>query len=661
MARFLLFLLGVVALAAGAADAYLGGAEHEKIVDRHATDLLAASSRSLPLALGADEDLRIVREVAQRTPFQFTLADFALQGAAPDADLLERAERAVAPLSEGKEPVVIVGTRGGVLGVRGGDSVELGEGARELVQRALAGNEAQGLVSIENRLFRLRAVPVATGALAVALRVDDAFAKTIGASLGSDVTFIHRGKAVASTLETMERAELAVASTEGAELFGAGARPGAYRVFEVLELPLFTPWAGTMRALASESGEATVIHSTSIRPLLDPLVELQKRSLLLSALVAVVAFFFALVVGGGSRQLRKLVQIVDVAERIAEGDDKAHAPEHLAGDLGRLSRALNRLASQARREDPVKAALATGEDFESGSEESVADLAASFTFPSEPSSIASEGPAMPPPLPLQEPGAPTAEAEPAADAEASAAGLAFLSESEPSGMGQVALPAEEEPRFGESEPSAASPAEPPLGFSTFEEPGPSEAESTETFEASPPEGFESSPLGAAAQEEPSTGFTMGPPADDEPEAPAHDASEAWDAPTRPLPFLTQQESEPEPPQPFEAPAPAAPEPLPAAPALQAVPPAAPAPVEASEPVDPEEAHLREVYKEFLRVREECGESSAGISYERFSARLRQNRAQLIEKYRCETVRFTVYVKDGRAALKASPIGVNRAS
>lgn len=653
MARFLLFLLGVVALAAGAADAYLGGAEHEKIVDRHATDRLAAAARNLPLALEADEELLVAREVARRTPFQFALADFALQGAAPDAALLGQAERSVTSLAEGKAPVVLVGTPGGVGALRDGQPVEASEDALELVHRALEGREAHGLVSLEGKLYRARAVPVATGALAVALPVDDAFAGELGAALGADLTFLHRGKAVASTLETMERAELAVASGGGEGLFGAGARPDAYKVFEALELPLFTPWAGTLRAQAARLGEATVIHSASIRPLLDPLVELQKRSLLLSALVAVIAFFFALVAGGGKRQLRKLAQIVDLAERAAEGDTKAHAPEHLAGDLGRLSRALNRLASRGRREDPVKAALAQEDAaFASGGEEtSAADLAASFAFPGEPSAVEAEPAAAPPPLPPTPSAAEAAEAEP----EPAAAGLSFLSENEPTGLGQAELPADDEPSFGDPPQAPEGPGEgeleaaAPPGLSTFGEPTAAPAEeSTEPFSAAPPEGFESSPLGEASDEP--SGFTMGPPADETEEAaepPAHDASEAWDMPTRPLPFLHQRGGE-------EGTSASG-----AAASAESAPPAPAAPPEP--PADPEEAHLREVYDEFLRIREQCGESAAGISYERFAAKLRQNRAQLMEKYRCASVRFTVYEKEGRAALKASPIGVSRAS
>ncbi|HWV38136.1 MAG TPA: MXAN_5187 C-terminal domain-containing protein [Vulgatibacter sp.] len=72
-------------------------------------------------------------------------------------------------------------------------------------------------------------------------------------------------------------------------------------------------------------------------------------------------------------------------------------------------------------------------------------------------------------------------------------------------------------------------------------------------------------------------------------------------------------------------------------------------------IDPEELHIEQVFQDFLRLRSECGESTAGLTLEKFAAKLRNNRAQLMEKYRCRTVRFTAYVKDGKAALKASPV------
>ncbi len=69
----------------------------------------------------------------------------------------------------------------------------------------------------------------------------------------------------------------------------------------------------------------------------------------------------------------------------------------------------------------------------------------------------------------------------------------------------------------------------------------------------------------------------------------------------------------------------------------------------------DEAHWRVTYDEFLKVREQCGESRQTVPYDRFRQKLQKNREQLVAKYGCRTVRFQVYVKEGRAALKASPV------
>ena len=70
---------------------------------------------------------------------------------------------------------------------------------------------------------------------------------------------------------------------------------------------------------------------------------------------------------------------------------------------------------------------------------------------------------------------------------------------------------------------------------------------------------------------------------------------------------------------------------------------------------PDEVHFQDVFHEFLAVRERCGESGDGLTFEKFAGKLRKNRDQLVQKYGCRTVRFQVYVKDGRAALKATPV------
>ncbi|HLT31706.1 MAG TPA: MXAN_5187 family protein [Myxococcaceae bacterium] len=72
-------------------------------------------------------------------------------------------------------------------------------------------------------------------------------------------------------------------------------------------------------------------------------------------------------------------------------------------------------------------------------------------------------------------------------------------------------------------------------------------------------------------------------------------------------------------------------------------------------VDPEEQHFHDVFQEFVATRARCGEPSEGVTYDKFVAKLRKNRDQLVQKYACRTVRFQVYVKEGKAALKATPV------
>jgi hypothetical protein len=69
----------------------------------------------------------------------------------------------------------------------------------------------------------------------------------------------------------------------------------------------------------------------------------------------------------------------------------------------------------------------------------------------------------------------------------------------------------------------------------------------------------------------------------------------------------------------------------------------------------EETHWQQVFQDFLRTRASCGEASEGLTYEKFRQKLEGNKAQLVSKYGCKTVRFQVYVKDGKAALKATPV------
>ncbi len=62
----------------------------------------------------------------------------------------------------------------------------------------------------------------------------------------------------------------------------------------------------------------------------------------------------------------------------------------------------------------------------------------------------------------------------------------------------------------------------------------------------------------------------------------------------------------------------------------------------------------QVFQEYVQARERCRESVEGLSYEQFRKRLADSRATIIREHGCVSVEFHVYVKDGRAALKAVP-------
>ncbi len=76
---------------------------------------------------------------------------------------------------------------------------------------------------------------------------------------------------------------------------------------------------------------------------------------------------------------------------------------------------------------------------------------------------------------------------------------------------------------------------------------------------------------------------------------------------------------------------------------------------AGPPRDPDDAHFREVFEAFLETREECGEPTESLTFEKFVVKLRKNRDAIKEKHGVRSVRFQVRVKEGRAALKATPI------
>ena len=66
-------------------------------------------------------------------------------------------------------------------------------------------------------------------------------------------------------------------------------------------------------------------------------------------------------------------------------------------------------------------------------------------------------------------------------------------------------------------------------------------------------------------------------------------------------------------------------------------------------------YFKQVFDQFLALKKSCNEPTSGLTYEKFTEKLIKNRDDLMTKTGCREVRFTVYVKDGKAALKATPV------
>ena len=69
----------------------------------------------------------------------------------------------------------------------------------------------------------------------------------------------------------------------------------------------------------------------------------------------------------------------------------------------------------------------------------------------------------------------------------------------------------------------------------------------------------------------------------------------------------------------------------------------------------EETQWRKVYADFIAMKRKFGEPTEKLTYEKFKGTLQRNKDALMARHKCTKVRFRVYEKQGRAALKASPV------
>jgi hypothetical protein len=186
------------------------------------------------------------------------------------------------------------------------------------------------------------------------------------------------------------------------------------------------------------------------------------------------------------------------------------------------------------------------------------------------------------------------------------------------------------------------PAEPSFAF-----PAPAASpRSSKGFGPSLVEPTAAMPLTAAARAAAAAQEAAAPPP---PPPPPPAAETVGSIPAMTALFSTPPAAAPSGPAAGEAPLRQAPRPSPTATSMfqAATPPAA--------AEESDEEHWRAVHAEFLRVRGQCNEPVEGLSYDRFRPKLEKNKQQLVERHGCRTVRFSVYVKEGKAALRATPV------
>lgn len=71
-------------------------------------------------------------------------------------------------------------------------------------------------------------------------------------------------------------------------------------------------------------------------------------------------------------------------------------------------------------------------------------------------------------------------------------------------------------------------------------------------------------------------------------------------------------------------------------------------------VNDERTEWQQVYEDFVALKRENGEPTEGFTFEKFQGTLQKHRDAITSKFNCKRVKFSVYTKDGKAALKATP-------
>jgi len=498
----------------------------------------------------------------------------------------------------------------------------------------------EGYVAVGDGLYYLVAAPAGKGAgVAVGVPITAAWLAVLRESTGCDITLLLTDRAPRGTLPARETSLIERAARGVVGPVGAGALPSQATAGSGLPpLSLLFARAPAYRArtvaLKGLPGGALAL-SLPAGPLLSPLVSYGWLTLLALAVLLLLGLATGLLITNEQKTMVPK-DLVAAADRITRGDFSARAPV-MAGSLGTIATALNRAAEAAQGVAMTSLPAAEGLRWADAGEGVAAPQLTGTPGGTSPDLF----------------GARAGEPHSALEARG-----ALLS----------AAPSEDEaapPEYAEAAPPSESEETTAASWGTHAAASPEHAEHAMAAASHGAARLEEQPEATAQQ------FEM-PPPEPEPSRWAASESPPEDGPSqsRSEPTAPEPEPEPEPDRRGEA-GYTAHGPMEGEPAAGlSEPPERTAALEldhrgeaalqnqgapGGEPVASDEEHWRVVYGEFLKTREQCGEPREGVPYERFRLKLQKNRDQLVAKYACRTVRFQVYVKEGRAALKASPV------
>lgn len=657
MARLKLLLLAAVVAALGAYDlAHLAQSADSRIHQSAEERLVSAvAAVSTSLQQESQNTLTLAKAIAQNAAVARAMDD---EGK-PTAEALETARGTYekAQYAESERPLLVVIAAQGVVGryrVNQGNRFDKDLNAfpvlaeKEPLPRA-------GLATLDGDTCRFALaqfddskVPDAKGIVAVGFPLDDQLAGKLAHAGGVEVTLVQQGKVLGSSLPTGERATMG-GTADGAR---AGADFGALSgerfvitdlvppLTPLLKLPLFVEGhrfhAVLVPPLPGMPADLRVMLATRTSSGYAALADDQRFVLFGCAILILLCLLLAAFTRDRARGLSR---VVSIAERIVQGDYQARAPiDEMTPLVRRAAVAINTLATHAEAgAKPVTPSFAE--------QLGIKPSRPSATLAANPAADIDNGP-------LATFGNQPAPAEGGSRTEPSLGDVdSFLAgiRSQPPAGALAGLTALGSPS---SPPAPMPPPEPPGGPPSFAagtpqgEPvlfqprpptAPSPVTAAQPSRILPPQPYQVSSVPQPYQAPSADEFT-------------HDTTVVAQTPEALIRATQRSPSFAGAPPPSSFASPASPY-TPPAPVTGPVPLPPPSGIQLSS----DDAHFQQVYREFVSTREKCGEAADGLTYEKFAAKLRKNQEQLVAKYACRTVRFQVYVKEGKAALKATPV------